>query len=540
MNNGIVRGPGSRARSAMLGLCALASLAWQGTALAQGAGQAALAPIAVEGGTIQGRISTDGATAIHKGIPFAAPPVGDLRWRLPQPVRPWTGTRDASAFGAGCMQARATTARLPWTMEYLHQDAISEDCLYLNVWAPARRGAAAAPVIVFLHGGGNVEGSGGVPVYDGESMARQGVVFVTVNYRLGVFGLLAHPGLSEEAGASGNYTFHDQIAALRWVKANIAQFGGDPANVTVMGQSAGAGAIFVLNASPLARGLYARAILDSAPGTTITNTGIRPAIAVGMPRAEAEQRGLAWARQAGYADLAALRAAPAEALRTSFPQPPSTVAAVIDGALLPDRIATVIAAGRHNDVPILAGTNRDERGSEADYGTWTRAQLEEYAARFYPFNRNAFLRLYPAADDAAAREAQRAVLRDERRFALAWLSNLRTGAGQAPSYLYFFDRPTPWPAQPQFGAFHSSELPYVLGNQHVLDRPWEALDRSLSTTMQGYYVNFARSGDPNGQGLPEWKPFSAASPQMMWLGEALRMVDVLPADRATVIAEKRE
>ncbi len=522
--------------SAVLGACVTVALAWQATAMAQ----TAPAPVAVEGGTIQGRLSADGMTVIHAGIPFAAPPVGDLRWRVPQPVRPWTGTRATTSFAAGCMQARATTARLPWTMEYLHQNDISEDCLYLNVWAPARPGSGPAPVIVFLHGGGNVEGSGGVPVYDGESMARRGIVFVTVNYRLGVFGLLAHPGLSEEAGASGNYAFHDQIAALRWVKANIAALGGDPANVTVMGQSAGAGAIFVLNASPLARGLYARAILDSAPGTTITNTGIRPALAVGMPRAEAEQRGLTWARQAGYETLAALRAAPAEALRTSFPQPPSTVAAVIDGALLPDRIATVVAAGRHNDVPILAGTNRDERGSEADYGTWTRAQLEEYATRFYPFNRTAFLSLYPAADDAAARDAQRAVLRDERRFALAWLSQLRAGAGQAPSYLYFFDRVTPWPDQPRFGAFHSSELPYALGNQHVLDRPWTALDRSLSATMQGYYVNFARSGDPNGPGLPAWKAFSAASPQMMWLGEAVGMVDVLPADRAAVVAEKRE
>jgi para-nitrobenzyl esterase len=536
MNNKRFPGWKRPARLAALALLPLAGLVLQG----HPSRAAEPAPVSIEGGLIAGKAVAGGEAMLFAGIPYAAPPVGGLRWKATQPPSSWTGVRPATDFGPGCMQPRATADRLPWTMEYLHQGRIDEDCLYLNVWIPARAAGQPMPVVVFIHGGGFVEGSGGVPVYDGAAMARQGVVFVTINYRLGVFGHLAHPALTQEAGASGNYAFHDQLAALRWVKANIDRFGGDAANVTVMGQSAGANAILVLNASPLAKGLYAKAIMESAPGTTITNYGIRPAEVVGMPLAEAEQKGEAWAKQAGLASLAELRAAPADkVLQLSSPNPPVR-GAVIDGRLLPDRISTIMAKGQHNDVAILAGTVRDERGSEADYGTWSRAQLEDYARRAYPNNRDVFLRAYPAADDASAREQQKAVLRDERRFALNWLANLRASTGTAGSYLYFFDRPTPWPAQPRFGAFHSSELPYVLGNQAMLDRPWEPLDRSLSATMQAYWVNFARTGNPNGPELPEWQPFGAANRRMIWLGENLRMVDVISADTAAMVAEKKE
>ncbi|MFC0408951.1 carboxylesterase/lipase family protein [Roseomonas elaeocarpi] len=498
---------------------------------------AELPPVSTASGQLQGALSQDGSTASWKGIPYAAPPVGALRWREPQPVSAWQGVRPATQFGAGCMQKEVTGPRLPWTLEYLHTGSMSEDCLTLNAWAPA--GGSKLPVIVFFHGGGFTEGSGSIPVYDGENISHQGVVFVTVNYRLGVFGLLAHPALSAESGSSGNYALYDQIAALRWIKENVAALGGDPGNVTIMGQSAGAQAVMVLNASPLAKGLYQRAIMDSAPGTTITNYPARPTEMVGLPRAEAEKIGADWAHDAGFNDLAALRSASAADInRLSVDKQPIR-GPVIDGRLLPDRVSAIYLRHAQNDVPILAGTNRDERGSEKDYGSWGVDQLRQYGARSYPLQTDVFNALYGASSDDEAHEVQRTLMRDERRFGLAWLANMRASTGDSPNYLYFFNRPTPWPQYPQYGAFHSSELPYVFGNQARLDRPWTSLDTELSKAMSAYWVNFARTGNPNGDGLPAWDAFNGTNQRLLELGPETRMVEVIAPNKAVLLAEKQ-
>jgi len=411
----------------------------------------------------------------------------------------------------------------------MHQGTVSEDCLYLNVWTAARTGERR-PVLVYIHGGAFNEGSGAVAVYDGTSLAARGLVVVTINYRLGVLGFLAHPELSAEAayGGSGNYGLLDQVAALRWVQRNIAAFGGDPGNVTIAGQSAGAMSVYLLTASPLASGLFHRAISQSGPGG-LAAFGRASTRGLATRLAEAEANGAAFASENGAASLAALRALPVNALLAGVPA--MRFGPVIDGYLLPDEVGAIYATGAQNDVPLLTGFNADEASAFPGYGRTTAAAFAHTARQRFGPQADEFLALYPVPSDAEAGEAQKASQRDMAAVALSLLIEERAQTATTDAYLYFFARGIPWPDRPEFGAFHTAEVPYVFGTLDVLDRPWEPADRALADAVASYWINFATSGDPNGPGLPAWPPYRAAATDLQCLGVEVRTC-TMPTDDA--------
>ena len=383
---------------------------------------------------------------------------------------------------------------LPWTEEYMPQNALSEDCLALNVWTGAASDAERRPVLVYIHGGAYTGGSGEVLVYDGEALAARGVVVVTLNYRLGVFGFFSHPALTEQSGhgASGNYGLMDQVAALAWVQRNIAAFGGDPHNVTLAGQSAGAGSVHLLTVSPLARGLFQRAIAQSGPWD------VRQRL---PERVEAEARGVELAQGRNLAELRAL--SPEQLLDRAVA---STLAfrPSVDGWVVPDQVPSLYARGQQLDVPLLTGINADEESSQASYGSLSVGQLQELVQKRFPARASELLARYAAASDAEAHERQKQLSRDEGLAKLRAWRRLRAQHGAALDFGYYFERAIPWPEQPRYQAFHSAELPYMFDNLAKLDRPWEPADRELSSLMASYWVNFMRSGDPNGERLPPW------------------------------------
>jgi len=436
------------------------------------------APVRTTLGTLTGTSTPRRGVRAYLGVPFAAPPVGDLRWRAPRPAAAWSGVRAADHFSPACMQA-APAAFGPWTLEFLLRGPVSEDCLYLNVWTAAAPNERR-PVLVYVYGGGFSSGSGDVPVYDGAALAEKGLVVLTINYRVGAFGFLAHPALSAESAdhASGNYGLLDQIAALEWVRDNVAAFGGDPRRVTIAGQSAGAMSVFLLTASPRAKGLFHRAIIESGPGA-LASFGVATSRDVARPLADAEREGAAFAEGKGARTAAELRALSASTVLAP-PGRPARFGPVVDGALLRDGFAP----GAGGDVPTIAGMNADE---------------------------GSFAPSYAASDKSPAREAGLAALR-------AVLAE-RAATAHAPAFMYYFDRAIPWPERPEFGAFHTAEVPYVFGTLDALPRPWTDVDRRLSATMMGYWVNFAARGDPNGAGLPAWPAFDPRDPKVMELGE---------------------
>jgi para-nitrobenzyl esterase len=473
---------------------------------------AAAPQIQTDVGVVAGK-SLPGGVRAFLGVPFAAPPVGNLRWRPPQPVAPWSGVRPADHFAGACMQ-NVAHSRLPWTAPFMDQQPASEDCLYLNVWtaAPAHAPATARrPVMVFIYGGGFNEGAGSVAVYNGAQLARQGVVLVNVNYRVGALGFLAYPGLTAESPhhSSGNYGLLDQIAALHWVQRNIAAFGGDPANVTIFGQSAGAMSVADLMRSPLARGLFVRAIAESGPGLL---TG-RPRAAVAEATLAAhEQAGLKFAAAKHAGSLAALRALPAADLIASGFGP------FADGWVLPDTSATLAAP----EVPLLVGMVANDIGI-GNYGParpLTRATYEAAAQRQYGARASEFLKLYPvssAVGDTAAAAMQKTAARDRGRVRIdVWAAAQRH---LSPAiYTYYFDRATPWPEHPEFGAFHTSEIPYVFANLTLAGHPYTGVDRRVSERVSSYWVNFATRGNPNGAGLPAWPAYQPGAHITMELG----------------------
>jgi len=346
--------------------------------------------VRLDTGVLSGTATSDAGVRIFRGVPYAAPPVGPLRWRAPEPVTAWTGVRNATAFSAECVQ-NIVTERKPWTEEFMAHGATSEDCLYLNVWTAAASAAERRPVYVWLHGGGLVEGSGSIAIYDGESLARKGVVVVAVNYRLGVFGYFAHAELTKESPhhASGNYGYLDQVAALQWVQRNIAAFGGDPTRVTVGGQSAGAGSVHALAASPLAKGLLLRGVAESGSGLG----------RAAKPLGEAEQDGMRFAAARHADSLAALRALPS--IAPPLESDPGW-GAVVDGWLLPDTIDRVLARGGQNDVAMLTGLNADEGSSAPTYGKIRAEEFKKQSRDRFGSRADAFLSLYPATEDAEA------------------------------------------------------------------------------------------------------------------------------------------
>ncbi len=467
-------------------------------------------PVSTTQGQVAGRISLRSLVLSFKGIPFAQPPVGNLRWRPPQPAPPWQGVRDASEFGASCMQ-HVHGDTLPWTKEFLVQNQVSEDCLFLNVWTPRAASEANLPVVVYIHGGGFTEGSGEVPIYDGEGLAATGLVVVTINYRLGALGFLAHPELSAESPqhSSGNYGLLDQLAALAWVKANIRVFGGDPGRVTVWGQSAGAFSVGALLASPGSKGLFQRAMADSALSVA------------GLPLpslAAAEAAGVQFAARRHAGNLKELRALPAAEL---IPGPQDQVfrfSPIADRFVLPESPNVANAKGTDDDVPVITGYQAND-GLLFSTPVHDAAEYKARAEHQYGAMAAEFQRLYPGESPTQQQASLAGSIRDRDRVAMYLWAQARAHSHHSPVYTYFFDRAVPWPQHPEFGAFHSGELPYFFRNLWGLDRPWETSDFLLASTTSTYLKAFATSGDPNVPGLPQWSAVVAGSPSTMEIGD---------------------
>ena len=478
-------------------------------------------PVAVTGGQIAGVPGSDPSVVVFKGIPFAAPPLGDLRWRAPQPAAAWQGVRNADQFGNSCIQT-VVRERKPWTYEFMTHNSISEDCLYLNVWTAAGRPEERRPVYVFIYGGGNTEGSTAVPVYDGGTLARKGIVVVTVNYRLGLLGFFTHPELTREASyrASGNYGILDLIAALKWVRENIAAFGGDPGKVTVGGQSAGAANTHVLTASPLAKGLFRGAIAES--GSTIARGSSRKL-------AEQEQMGVKFAAAKGAPDLRALRAMSWQQLEASLPAPNYRFTTVVDGYVLPSAIDEVFTQKKQNDVPTLTGSNQDEGGA-SPHPDVTLEQFRKLATARYAESADEFLKLYPAKTDQEAAIAQNNAARDSSRVSTYLWAIEREKTARTKEWTYFWDHPLPGPDADKYGAFHTSEVPYVLGALAMSDRPFTADDRRIADSMTSYWANFIAKGDPNGAGLSRWPAVSEKPAFTMELGDKTAPIPVAGDD----------
>lgn len=472
-------------------------------------------------GAVQGMQTAKPGVVVFKGIPYAAPRVGPLRWQPPQPAKPWNGVRPATEFGASCMQHERHEL-LPWTEEYLTHNAVSENCLFLNVWTPHTASSARLPVVVFIHGGAFTEGAGGIAIYDGTNLAATGLVLVTINYRLGVFGFLAHPELTSESPqhSSGNYALLDQIAALQWVKRNIARFGGDPQRVTIWGQSAGAFSVNDLLASPLAAGLFQRAMADSGIGITGQS----------MPDLKsAEEAGVKFADAHHAKSLNELRSIPAEDLLNG-PQGGVRFSPVADGWVLPESPLERIAKHEDNNVPVITGYQAND-GLLFSPPVQTLDQYEQLVKRQYGGNAEEFLKVYPAQTAAEAKEMIAESIRDRDRVSMYLWATRRSADHRATVFTYFFDRAIPWPQHPEFGAFHSGELPYFFLNLQVLNRPWEKADLDLARMSAEYLKNFAATGDPNGDQLPRWAPANPNRPQTMEMGARIGEMPLAEAKR---------
>jgi len=462
--------------------------------------------ILVEGGAVSGVASADGKVVSFKGIPFAAPPLGNLRWKAPQPVSPWQGVKKCDAFGPSPMQGKPVPFMV-YTPEFLiPEKPISEDCLYLNVWTNAHKGEKHA-VLLWIYGGGFSSGGTGVPIYDGEALAKKGIIFVSANYRVGVFGFLAHPDLTKESPnhASGNYGLMDQVAALKWIKKNIAAFGGDPDNITIDGQSAGSMSVNALVASPVAHGLFNKAIAES--GSFMIANPTLPSNNLDA----AEKQGLKFAESAHAQSIAALRKIPAEELLKI----PGRFSPIVDGYILPKPVSQIFAEGNQNNVPVITGWNADESfvagfKNKDDYVAGIRKQ--------YGADADAFLKFFPGNTDAEAARSQVKISRDQI-FAASgykWIGLQSSQKGKAPIYAYNFNRKLPaTPDYVKYGAFHTGEVAYVMDNLKFLNRPWEPADQPLATLMSAYWVNFIKTGNPNGNGLPEWPKYNNQRQQAM-------------------------
>jgi para-nitrobenzyl esterase len=497
----MIREPGYRQKAFFI-LVLVATLG----ASAPAAGQvrtSALTDVHTDSGTVRGKLSLDSKVRIFEGIPFAAPPVGPLRWKPPQPAPKWTGVRKATEFGARCMQGR-----IFGDMGF-RDNGPSEDCLYLNVWTPAESSKARLPVMVWIYGGGAVAGSSSEPRQDGENLARKGVVVVSFNYRLGVFGFFSHPDLTKESPhhASGNYGFLDQIAALRWVRKNIAVFGGDPHNVTIFGESAGSFSVSALMASPLAQGLFQRAMGES--GAFFSST-------LGLQSlAQSEAIGAKFAYALGAYSLTTLRAIPADQLlQAALQNGPFSFPQDIDGYFLPEDVRAIFAAGKQSHVPLLAGWNKDEGNFHAFFGK-LEPTVQNYVAKareIFGDQAAEFLKLYPASTDAQAIRSAQDLAGDQFTAFSTWKwLEMQLNKGSSPVYRYEFDDAPPLPPSPTapLGAYHSAEIEFVFETLPSKKISWRPEDEKLSDLMSSYWTNFAKTGDPNAPGLPHWPAYSS-------------------------------
>jgi para-nitrobenzyl esterase len=492
--------------------------------LAGGEARAADEPLSIDSGMISpARLGDDGAVRVYKGIPYAAPPVGKLRWAPPQEVAKWDGVRACSEFAAVCPQLAYPKGSF-YSREPEKQ---SEDCLFLNVWTAAKTPAEKRPVMVWIHGGALTRGSGSMEVYDGQQLARQGVVLVTINYRLGPLGFLAHPALSRESAqhSSGNYGVLDQVAALEWVQRNIGAFGGDPQCVTIFGESAGSWSVCALVATPLAKGLFHRAIGESGGGfkpmqhLSEKRNGLDPAEKTGED--------LAAALSCDKTDdpLAAMRGKSADEIlaATARDVTGSRTRLINDGWVFPDQIFDIFAAGMQNKVSVIVGSNADEGTSL--FGAMAPAKadaLRAVAKRRYGEFAERLFEIYPLSSDSDARDAFLHSSRDE------WFTwEMRTWArlmrkAGLPAYLYYFTRVPPRPDAEKYGAFHAAEIIYVFDNlAKAAFKPQEA-DTKLAEAMSGTWVRFATTGDPNGGNLPAWPVYDESAEPYLEFGETVR------------------
>ena len=460
-----------------------------------------------DAGFVEGTASADAKVHIFKGIPFAAPPVGALRWKAPQPVTSWTGVRKATEFGARCMQGRIYNDMV------FRDSGPSEDCLYLNVWTPATSSKARLPVMVWIYGGGFGAGAASEPRQDGENLAKKGVVVVSFNYRLGVFGFFSHPDLTRESvhHASGNYGLLDQVEALDWVRKNIAAFGGDPGKVTIFGESAGSFSVSALMASPLAQALFQRAIGESGAFFS-TTLNLRPL-------ARAEDDGGKFADSLGVHSLDALRAKPAEELlHAALNQHEIRFPPNIDGYFLPETVFAIYARGGQSHVPLLAGWNADEVGFEFILKK-AKPNVQNYRARvqtLFGDKADALLKLYPAGTDEQAKRSAHDLAGDQFLAYSTWKwIEMHAATGESPVFRYEFDDappPSAWKSNPPSrGAYHSAEIEFVFETLASKNLPWRPEDEKVSDLMSSYWVNFARTGDPNGPGLPRWPEYRGQS-----------------------------
>ncbi len=489
--------------------------------------------VTTESGVISG--VHEGGLNVYKGIPFAAPPVGDLRWRPPARVATWTGTRKAEAFAPACMQSGVS-------MPGETPPAVSEDCLYLNIWSPTdaiaksdtnvKANTARLPVFIWIYGGGYTNGSASMPLYWGDQLAQKGVIVVTIAYRLGPLGYLAHPELTRESPhhSSGNYGLMDQMAALEWIQRNISAFGGDPKNVTIAGQSAGAMAVSMLMASPLGKGLFQRAIGES--GGLFEPVQLAPRYLL----ANAERDGEKYAASLGAASVEELRRLPAARLlagdagNVSHP--------VIEPHALPVAPYEAFASGQQNDVPLLIGSNADEARSLTDVTHVKAATFDADLEHSFGALPAPLVAAYPHATDESARQARLDLERDLRFGWDMWAwARLQSGTGHSRVYYYSFRQAPPFPAGSVYdgwGASHYAELWYVF--DHLDQEPWRwtAADRKLAEEISSYWVNFAKSGDPNGAGLPAWPAFNNSTDKVIYLGDPITVGGVANIDSLKV------
>jgi para-nitrobenzyl esterase len=477
-------------------------------------------PVRVDGGLVAGAPGKDPAIAVFKGIPFAAPPIGDLRWRAPQPVVAWQGTRKTEQFGTSCIQNIVAELK-PWTYEFMTHTDVSEDCLFLNVWTPAKSADERLPVYVYIYGGANTSGSGAVPLYNGEGLAKKGIVVVTVNYRVGILGFFTHPELTAESGrqSSGNYALLDLVAALRWVHNNIAGFGGNPGRVVIGGQSAGAANVHSLVASPLAKGLFHGAIAES--GSSMGGLGPMGARTL----AEQEQQGVKFAEAKGAHSLADLCKMSWQDLTAPTSTPAPQWSTVIDGYVQPAPAMEIFAQGKQNDVPTLTGSTKHEGGA-VTHPTATAESTQKQAGQRYGDLAGEFLKLYPAATDEQARESQNESAWDSTRASMYFWTVARAKHAATKAFTYFWDHTLPGPESDKYGAFHSSEIGYVMNTLSMSDRPYTDADRKIEDRMSSYWANFIRTGDPNGKGLPHWPSVSEAPGMTMEVGDTFAVIPV--------------
>jgi para-nitrobenzyl esterase len=481
-------------------------------AAVMGAQTAAFAQIAYEqlktaDGVLEGVVSADGKVRTFKGIPFAQPPVGDLRWQAPQPPIPWTGVRKASEYGARCMQGNIYSDMI------FHDTGPSEDCLYLNLWMPAKPTVPKLPVMVWIYGGGYQAGSSSEPRQDAGNLSKKGVLVVSMNYRLGIFGFFSHPELAKASGhnSSGNYGLLDQLAALRWVKKNIATFGGDPDNVTIFGESAGSFSVSALVASPVAKGLFQRAIGESGAFFASNSLPLKPL-------AETEKADGAFAKSVLGADsLRDLRAkSAAEILQAALKETQLRFIPNIDGYFLPQDVAAIYAQGKESAVPLLAGSNLDEANSRAILGSDapTAANFRTHLDSLYGAHAVQIAKLYAGSTEAEVKRAAQDLASDRFIAFSTWKwQEMHAKTARMPVYRYEFDQTLPLapnaPAGAEATAPHAAEIEFVFQVLSSRKLPWRPEDRKVSDLMGTYWTNFAKTGDPNGAGLPRWPAYRA-------------------------------